>query len=246
MNARIRDFGRGAAALALAFLFAHGAAGSARAGMVRFTHGSTHVIGYLALPKGRDPPRDRRDPRMVGLNDWVKQQADSLRQGIHRARGDLYHGKVAFDQETAHQLMSGSRRTRLWPRSAPPRLASRTRRRARQALGVIGWCMGAGTPSGSPRRIRNQGVRDVLRRAHHGRGGDPRHPGLRAGELRRRGQGPGAGSGQGVPGGVAQGRKKVDMKIYPGAGHAFANINNPWGGYGKTPRRTPGPERWHS
>jgi len=25
--------------------------------------------------------------------------------------------------------------------------------------------------------------------------------------------------------------KKVDFKIYPGAPHAFANVNNPWGGY---------------
>ena len=25
--------------------------------------------------------------------------------------------------------------------------------------------------------------------------------------------------------------RKVDFKIYPGAGHAFANENNPWGGY---------------
>jgi carboxymethylenebutenolidase len=25
--------------------------------------------------------------------------------------------------------------------------------------------------------------------------------------------------------------KRVDFKIYPGAGHAFANVNNPWGGY---------------
>jgi carboxymethylenebutenolidase len=25
--------------------------------------------------------------------------------------------------------------------------------------------------------------------------------------------------------------KRVDFKVYPGAGHAFANINNPWGGY---------------
>jgi dienelactone hydrolase len=23
----------------------------------------------------------------------------------------------------------------------------------------------------------------------------------------------------------------VDFKIYPGAPHAFANVNNPWGGY---------------
>ena len=25
--------------------------------------------------------------------------------------------------------------------------------------------------------------------------------------------------------------KSVDVKIYEGAGHAFANLNNPWGGY---------------
>jgi carboxymethylenebutenolidase len=25
--------------------------------------------------------------------------------------------------------------------------------------------------------------------------------------------------------------KAVDVKIYDGAGHAFANVNNPWGGY---------------
>ena len=25
--------------------------------------------------------------------------------------------------------------------------------------------------------------------------------------------------------------KTIDVKIYPGAGHAFANVNNPWGGY---------------
>jgi carboxymethylenebutenolidase len=27
--------------------------------------------------------------------------------------------------------------------------------------------------------------------------------------------------------------KAVDVKIYPGAGHAFANVDNPWGGYRK-------------
>jgi carboxymethylenebutenolidase len=27
--------------------------------------------------------------------------------------------------------------------------------------------------------------------------------------------------------------KAVDVKVYDGAGHAFANVNNPWGGYRK-------------
>jgi len=25
--------------------------------------------------------------------------------------------------------------------------------------------------------------------------------------------------------------KRIDVKIYDGAPHAFANVNNPWGGY---------------
>ena len=28
--------------------------------------------------------------------------------------------------------------------------------------------------------------------------------------------------------------KTIDVKIYEGAGHAFANVNNPWGGYRET------------
>jgi len=31
--------------------------------------------------------------------------------------------------------------------------------------------------------------------------------------------------------------KRVDFKVYAGAGHAFANLNNPWGGYRHDPER---------
>jgi len=44
--------------------------------------------------------------------------------------------------------------------------------------------------------------------------------------------------------------KKVDFKIYPGAPHAFANVNNPWAAIARTRRRTPGsgrsPSSWPS
>jgi carboxymethylenebutenolidase len=30
---------------------------------------------------------------------------------------------------------------------------------------------------------------------------------------------------------MKQAGKTADIKIYEGAGHAFANVNNPWGGY---------------
>jgi carboxymethylenebutenolidase len=78
-------------------------------GMISYTQDSTRIRGYLALPYG-----DGTHPAVVlihewwGLNDWVKQQADSLAlKGYVAFAVDLYHGQVANDQETAHQLMSG-------------------------------------------------------------------------------------------------------------------------------------------
>ena len=32
---------------------------------------------------------------------------------------------------------------------------------------------------------------------------------------------------------LGEGPGPSDVKVYPGAGHAFANVNNPWGGYRK-------------
>ena len=43
-----------------------------------------------------------------GLNDWVKDQARALaKEGYVALAVDLYRGKVATQQEDAHQLMMG-------------------------------------------------------------------------------------------------------------------------------------------
>lgn len=235
MNPRVRNFVRDTAVLALALLFVAGAAGPARAGMVRFTYGSTKVAGYLALPSGAGT-----HPAIIvihewwGLNDWVKQEADSLAsRGYVALATDLYHGKVAFDQETAHQLMSGLAEDEAIAtlRAAADWLRGREDVRA-QALGVVGWCMGgkfsirlAAADPGIKACVMYYGAPITDERAIRG---------IQAAVLGNFGgedKGPAPEQVKAFEAALRKAGKRVDIKIYPGAGHAFANVNNPWGGY---------------
>jgi carboxymethylenebutenolidase len=209
--------------------------GLAGAGMISFTQGTTRVSGYLALPKG-----EGTHPAVIviqewwGLNDWVKDQAEELaKQGYVALAVDLYKGQVAKDEETAHQLMSGlaEDEANAMLRAAADFLRGRSDVRA-NAIGVIGWCMGGkysirlaaadpgiraavmyyGAPITDPAAIR--GIQAAVLGNFGGDDKGPSPDQVRAfeKELKRAG-------------------KKVDFKIYPGAGHAFANKDNPWGGY---------------
>jgi carboxymethylenebutenolidase len=223
------------ALLALSLSIALALPGAARAGMISFTQGSTKVSGYLALPQG-----EGTHPALIvvhewwGLNDWVKQQADSLaKYGYIAFAVDLYKGKVANDSNTAHELMSGLSEDEAigMLRAGADFLRGRSDVRA-QAIGVIGWCMG-GTYA-----IRlaaaDPGIRACVMYY-----GTPFQDEARIQEI----QGPVLGNfgaeDKGVTPDLVQAfeaalkkaGKKVDFKIYPGAGHAFANPNNPWGGY---------------
>jgi carboxymethylenebutenolidase len=191
--------------------------------------------GYLALPKG-----DGTHPALVvihewwGLNDWVKQQADSLAaHGYIAFAVDLYGGRVAYDRDTAHQLYSGLAEDAGIATlvRAADFLRSRDDVRA-QAIGVIGWCMGGkfsirlaaadpgiracvmyyGAPISDPRAI--QGIQAAVLGNFGGDDKGPTPEQVHAFEAALKKAG-----------------KKADFKIYPGAGHAFANENNPFGGY---------------
>jgi carboxymethylenebutenolidase len=226
---------RAPAALPLA-LFLLAAAPAAPAGqMIAFTEGSTRVSAYLAITPG-----EGAHPAMIvihewwGLNDWVKQQADSLRlHGYTALAVDLYHGKVAADQETAHQLMSGldEEDAMATLRAAAEFLRGRADVRA-NAIGVIGWCMGGrysirlaaadpgikacvmyyGTPLTDPKAIQGLHAAVLGNFGAEDKGPSPDQVRTFESALRKAG-------------------KKADFRIYPGAGHAFANVNNPWGGY---------------
>jgi carboxymethylenebutenolidase len=83
--------------------------GLARAGeMITFPKGSGTNGGYLAVPKG-----EGTHPGVIvvhewwGLSDWIKGRTDSLAaMGYVALAVDLY-GKLAKDNDEAHQLMSG-------------------------------------------------------------------------------------------------------------------------------------------
>lgn len=211
------------------------AAPPVRADMIQMTVNKKTLSGYLALPKGSGT-----HPAVIvvhewwGLTDWVKEQTDSLAaQGYTAFAVDLYKGRVARDQETAHQLMSGLAEDEAIAtlRRGADFLRSRDDVRA-QAIGVIGWCMGGrysirlaaadpgiracvmyyGAPITDEAAIR--GLQAPVLGSFGGEDQGPTPDQVRAFEKALRAAG-----------------KKADFKIYPGAGHAFANINNPWGGY---------------
>jgi carboxymethylenebutenolidase len=229
---------------ALAFVFTAVIAVSAAAprpahggSLVSFTEGASRVQGYLALPSG-----EGTHPALIvihewwGLNDWVKQQSDSLaKHGYIALAADLYHGKATADEKVAHQLMSGLAEDEAIRtlRAAADFLRGRSDVRA-NAIGVIGWCMGgrysirlaAADPGiracvmyyGAP--ITDEGAIRGIQAAILGNfGGED--------------QGPTPAQARAFEKALKKAGKKADFKIYPGAGHAFANVNNPWGGYRK-------------
>lgn len=223
------------ALFALSLSIATAIPAASRAGMVSFTQGTTKVNGYLAIPEG-----EGTHPALVvvhewwGLVDWVKQQADSLaRNGYIALAVDLYDGKTANDSETAHQLMSGLEGDLAVQklRAAADFLRGRSDVRA-QAIGTIGWCMGGGYA------IRlaaaDPGIRACV--SYYG---TPIHDpaaikGMQAAVLGNYGgddKGPSPDQAKEFEAALRKAGKRADFKIYPGAPHAFANPNNPWGGY---------------
>jgi carboxymethylenebutenolidase len=207
----------------------------ASAGMIAFTQDSTKVTGYLALPAG-----EGTHPGVVviqewwGLTDWIKAQADSLaRLGYVAFAVDLYKGKVATDQETAHQLamaLDADEALRML-RAGADFLRSRSDVRA-QAIGSIGWCMGGGY---SIRLAASDpGIRACVMFYGAPLTNENSIKALQAPVLGNFGgedKGPTPEQVKTFEDALKKAGKKVDFKIYPGAGHAFANPSNPWHGY---------------
>jgi len=192
--------------------------------------------GYLALPASTG-----KHPAVIviqefwGLNDWIRDQADRFaKQGYVALAPDLYRGKSTTDSNVAHELMRGLPEDRAMAdlKGAFDSLARRSDVDPAR-IGVIGWCMGGGyalqlavaepriaavamnyghlvtdpnTISGiHPPILGNFGAND---------GGIPPDD-VRAFDTALKNAG-----------------KQSDIKIYPGAGHAFMNPNNK-GGYVK-------------
>ncbi len=200
---------------------------------VSYKSGDESVHALLYTPAGRGP-----FPALIvihewwGLNDWVKDQAAKLAdEGYVALAIDLYRGKVADNADLAHELMRGvpeDRATRDL-KAAYDYLASQPDVK-KNRIGAMGWCMGGGYALDVALAEPHLAA-DVINYGHLAT--DPE-------ELKKI-QAPILGLFGGQDRGITpedvkkfqqamekQG-KKIDVKIYSDAGHAFENPNNKQG-----------------
>jgi len=223
--------------LALA-LVAFSFAGTARAAeqTITFKSGtSDQGSGLLVTPDGKGPfPAVVVIQEWWGLNDWVKDQARGLaKDGYVALAVDLYRGKVATKQEDAHQYMMGlpDERATADLAGAFATLVGRADVK-KDRIGSIGWCMGG---KWSLRVAMNEPTLAAVVVYY---GAMPTKPEEIArfkapllGNFGGDDQGPAPDQVKAFEAAMKAAGKSVDLKIYDGAGHAFANVNNPWGGY---------------
>lgn len=202
---------------------------------VSYKSGAESVSGLLVTPEGKGPfPAVIVIHEWWGLDNWVKDQARALaKEGYVALAVDLYRGKATDKQEEAHQLMSGLPADRAMRdlKSAFAYLKGRKDVRTGR-IGAIGWCMGGryalalateepalaaavayyGAPPTDAAAIARIKTPVLGNFGGEDKGPSPEQVKAFEAEMKKAG-------------------KSVDVKIYPGAGHAFANVNNPWKGY---------------
>jgi carboxymethylenebutenolidase len=114
---------------------------------VSYNSGDETIQGILYTPEGEGPfPALVAIHEWWGLNDWVKEQAARLAdQGYATLAIDLYRGKVATTPDEAHEIMRGVPEDRAARdlHAAVEFLKSQSRVK-KDRIGSIGWCMGGG------------------------------------------------------------------------------------------------------
>jgi carboxymethylenebutenolidase len=197
---------------------------------VSYKSGDETVQGVSYTPSGRGP-----FPALIvihewwGLNDWVKEQASKLSdQGYVTLAVDLYRGKVATTPDMAHEIMRGvpEDRAKRDLHAAFTFLASQPNVR-KDRIGAIGWCMGGGYSLDVALQESTLAA-DVINYGHLAT--DP--------EALKKINAPILGlfgaQDRGIPpaevhkfgASLDQMGKKIEIKIYDDAGHAFENPNN--------------------
>lgn len=197
---------------------------------VSYKSGAETVHGMLYTPEGKGPlPAIIVIHEWWGLNDWVKEQAAKLAdQGYMALAVDLYRGKVASNPEEAHELVRGvpeDRATRDLD-AAFHYLESQPNVN-RDRIGAIGWCWGGGYSLAVA--LEEPGLAaDVINYGHLAT--DPANlKKINAPILGLFGA-----KDRGIPPEdvkkfeqqLKEMGKKVEITIYPDAGHAFENSSN--------------------
>jgi carboxymethylenebutenolidase len=216
--------------LVLAVLVATATALAADGKPVSYKSADETVQGILYTPAGKGP-----FPALIvihewwGLNDWVKEQASKLAdQGYASLAIDLYRGKVATTPDMAHEIMRGvpEDRAKRDLHAAFEFLASQPNVK-KDRIGSIGWCMGGGYSLDVALQEPTLAA-TVINYGHLATDSDALKK-INAPILGLFG-----GQDRGItPTDVNKFKatmdqlgKKVDVKIYDDAGHAFENPNN--------------------
>lgn len=189
--------------------------------------------GYLSVPTTQG-----RKPAMIviqewwGVDDWIRTQTDRFsQQGYVALAVDLYRGRKASSPEEAHELMRGLPEDRAMAdlKAAVDYLSARNDVDPNR-IGVIGWCMGGGyalkLATAEPRikgTVINYGslvtdpaaITRISAPVLGNFGAEDR--GIPAEDVKKFGAD------------LTKYGKLGDIKIYPGAGHAFMNPNNQQG-----------------
>jgi len=200
---------------------------------VSYKSGEDNVTGVLYAPEGKGPfPGIVVIHEWWGLNDWVKEQGSKLAdQGYVALAVDLYRGKVATTPDEAHEIMRGVPEDRAQrDLHAAVEFLKAQSNVNRDRMGAIGWCMGGGyaldvallepslradvinyghlaTDPGSIEKI-HAAVLGIF-------GGQDK--GIAVEDVKKFEQA------------LKQQGNKVEIVIYPDAGHAFENPNNKTG-----------------
>lgn len=197
---------------------------------VSYKSGDETVQGVLYTPSGKGT-----FPALIvihewwGLNDWVKEQASKLSdQGYVTLAVDLYRGKVAKTPDEAHEIMRGvpEDRAKRDLHAAFGFLASQSKVK-KDRIGAIGWCMGGGYSLDVALQEPTLAA-DVINYGHLATepetlkkinapilglfGAQDR--GIPPADVRKFGET------------LEKMGKKIEIKIYDDAGHAFENPNN--------------------
>jgi carboxymethylenebutenolidase len=200
---------------------------------VSYKSGDETVQALLYTPAGKGPfPAIIVIHEYWGLNDWVKEQASKLSdQGYVALAIDLYRGKVATTPDMAHEIMRGvpEDRAKRDLHAAFEFLQAQPNVR-KDRIGSIGWCMGGGYSldvalqeptlaatvinyghlATDPEALTkiNAPILGLFGGQDHGITPDDVHKFEAA---------------------MKQLGKKIEVKIYDDAGHAFENPNNQTG-----------------
>jgi carboxymethylenebutenolidase len=199
----------------------------ARTRVVQIKSGAETIKGYLALP---DSPGHHPAVIVVhewwGLNDWVKEQTRKLADaGYVSIAVDLYRGDVATTLEQAHEISRGVPDDRAL-RDLEAGFAFLAARPDvdRTKIGTVGWCMGGGyaleLAVNEPKLaacVVNYGAMPT------DRGSIARIHAPVLGNFGAEDRGISTADVHSFAAAMKSNGKSVDLKVYDGAGHAFAN-----------------------